>query len=627
MRMLLTPMLLSAALCSICAAPAAAATIEEFPAAGEPLSITTGSDGNLWYTASGTDEVVRVAPSGAELARIDREPFAGLSGIIAGPDGNIWFAEIDRNRIGRVSTTGVELPDVVLPSGGEPVGLALGPDGNVWVTLTGRGSVGRVSQAGIFLGETPLPGDRLAEAIAAGPDGALWYTAPDDNLVGRITVGGTVTEFPLPSPDSGPTGITAGADGAVWFAQTDGNRIGRITPAGAIAEFPVPTADSAPENLALGPDGNVWFTEAEGNQIGRITPSGTITEFGGLTPGSEPLGITQGPDGRMWFTELAGNRIGRVTLDPPAAITGAATAVTQTGATLQGSVDPNAAATTYWFEYGVSTQYGSATPETPAGAGDAAVLVEAALSGLEPGVTYHYRLVARSAVGTSYGADATFVSGATAPPPPPPAPPAPPPPTAPPGLDAARLVDLEPRAVTLSATLNPNGLESSYRAECGREDKYWLRSRTQTIAASSGARTVEARIRGLNPGSVYQCRFVATNGAGTTNGSPLAVRAPIRLRLSFGDRTLSVAAGAPVTLPFRASTSARVRAVVRRCSDGVTERRASVYARRGSNRFLFRGFAAGCYRMRVTARSSDGQRTAARVTILSVAPALPSYTG
>src|SRR5438874_6409012 len=64
---------------------------------------------------------------------------------------------------------------------------------------------------------------------------------------------------------------------------------------------------------------------------------------------------------------------------PPSATTGAATSVTQSGATLTGTVDPQGMATTYRFEYGTSSSYGLQTGEVDAGSGTGAVDASATL--------------------------------------------------------------------------------------------------------------------------------------------------------------------------------------------------------------------------------------------------------
>jgi hypothetical protein len=95
---------------------------------------------------------------------------------------------------------------------------------------------------------------------------------------------------------------------------------------------------------------------------------------------------------------------------PPSAVTGNPGTITMTDALVNGSVNPNSVATSYHFEYGTTSDYGTPTPSTDAGAGFADVAVSASLTGLTPATTYHYRLVAASARGTTTGADRTLVT-------------------------------------------------------------------------------------------------------------------------------------------------------------------------------------------------------------------------
>jgi hypothetical protein len=71
-------------------------------------------------------------------------------------------------------------------------------------------------------------------------------------------------------------------------------------------------------------------------------------------------------------------------------------------------VNPNGAATTVSFEWGTTTSYGQATAGQAIGAGTTAQAVSAALTGLAPCTTYHYRATATSAGGTATGDDASF---------------------------------------------------------------------------------------------------------------------------------------------------------------------------------------------------------------------------
>ena len=92
----------------------------------------------------------------------------------------------------------------------------------------------------------------------------------------------------------------------------------------------------------------------------------------------------------------------------PAVTTGGAADVAIQTATLTGSVDPNGAATTYFFQIGTTSVYGVQTPTASAGDGNSRVAVTAPLTGLAPATRYHYRLVARNRNGLVKGGDRTF---------------------------------------------------------------------------------------------------------------------------------------------------------------------------------------------------------------------------
>lgn len=92
----------------------------------------------------------------------------------------------------------------------------------------------------------------------------------------------------------------------------------------------------------------------------------------------------------------------------PAVKTGAVADLQAQTATLLGRVNASGARTTYFFQYGPTTRYGAVTPSGVVAADAGAINVTAALGGLAPFTTYHYRLVARNRNGTTRGADRTF---------------------------------------------------------------------------------------------------------------------------------------------------------------------------------------------------------------------------
>ena len=291
--------------------PRAHHRVPDPPAASEPVGITAGPDGRLWFTEFAANKIGALTTAGTfteyPVPTADSRPFW----ITSGP-GGLWFTELIGSKVGLITTAGAfqEFPI-------EPThvlqGLTITADGTVWISQNEPVLIRlRFNQDRFVAFEVP-PG--YGEFIVTGPDGALWFTAQAQNLIGRITTAGEVTTTPVPTPNAGVLGITNGPDGALWFVERLGDKIGRITTDGRVQEFTIPTPGAQPADIATGPDGALWFTESGNNllaKIGRLDTSGNFEEFPLPDPTSLPLGITAGPDGAMWFAENSGNKIGRI---------------------------------------------------------------------------------------------------------------------------------------------------------------------------------------------------------------------------------------------------------------------------------------------------------------------------
>src|ERR1019366_7729558 len=130
--------------------------------------------------------------------------------------------------------------------------------------------------------------------------------------------------------------------------------------------------------------------------------------------------IAISPDGHNIYTTNNGantiSQYARAAVEspppPPTETAGAAASIAESAARLTGTVNPNGLTTTYHFEYGTSTAYGSKAPATEASAGSASPPqpVSVPLTGLLAGTTYHYRLTATNASGTTAGTDQAFTT-------------------------------------------------------------------------------------------------------------------------------------------------------------------------------------------------------------------------
>jgi len=292
-----------------------AQTLNEYAvptADASPYNITSGPDGNLWFTEFASPHIGRITPAGV----ITEFATAGNTvGITTGPDGALWFTEnlgTGAAKVGRMTTSGTvtnEFQTSIL--GASVADIVAGPDGNLWFTEFSKGKIGRCTTGGTIT-EFDVPAGINSEplGIVSGPDGALWFTefsGAATAYVGRITTAGSVTnEYPI---GHGGEEIAVGPDNNLWFAEFP-TAVGRMTTAGALTEFPTPLSTSGPRGVTNGPDGQIWFTEYGASRVGRVTGSGSFTEY---PVGAGPRGIVTGPDGALWFTELDGNAIGQLT--------------------------------------------------------------------------------------------------------------------------------------------------------------------------------------------------------------------------------------------------------------------------------------------------------------------------
>jgi uncharacterized protein YegP (UPF0339 family) len=246
--------------------------------------------------------------------------------------------------------------------------------------------------------------------------------------------------------------------------------------------------------------GRKTATLSAGSGTANVQVSGSLT---GLSPGTtyhyrlvatNGEGTARGADG-IFTTSSA-----------PVAVTGSASGVTVTAATLGGTVDPNGRSTTWHFEYGTSTSYGSTTPGRSAGSGTAATSVSAAVANLTPGRLYHYRLVATSDAGTSRGADRTFSTAGA--------------PTA-----ATRpATSVGARSAGLRGTVTANGQATSWYFEYGTTTGYGSRTTARNAGAGTSPVGVSTSVTGLRPATTYHYRLVAANSSGTSLGADTTFR-------------------------------------------------------------------------------------------------------
>jgi hypothetical protein len=382
-------------------------------------------------------------------------------------------------------------------------------DGDVYVTDSFHNVVDVFASDGSYLGQLTdsahTGGFGETCGVAVDKTGAV-YVAETNGWVHRYSAfSNPVSDADL-SSEFQPSVCNLAVDSAgnVYGTQSF-SAVNKYSPAG---DFQYTVDANSPVGVAVDPaTDNVYV--AEGSQVAQYDASSSLGAvllgtFGNGQVGS-PAGVAvNGATNQAYVSDGTANHVAifGAAIPTPNATTDAASSVSDTAATLNGTVNPNGTATTWQFQYGTDTNYGSTAPASPgdAGSGSSDVPVSTDISGLSAGTTYHYRLVATGTNGTTDGADQTFTT------------------EAPPSIDSESVPAFGKTSATVEAQINPFGLDTTYHVEYGPDTSYGTSTPDAGISAGFGDQQVDVDLSGLQPGTTYHYRFVASNALGTVDG-------------------------------------------------------------------------------------------------------------
>ena len=205
----------------------------------------------------------------------------------------------------------------------------------------------------------------------------------------------------------------------------------------------------------------------------------------------------------------------------PTVVTGAATALAGTSATLNGAVSANGAGTTVTFEYGTTVAYGSmiAATQSPLSGGAVNAAVSAPLTNLTCNTTYHFRVTANNGTGSN-GGDLSFTTNACA--------------AAAPVVATNAATAITTVSATLNGVASANGAVTTVTFAYGTTVAYGssINATQSSLPVSAVNAAVSAPLAGLICNTTYHFRANANNGVGGT--------------ISGNDVSFTTAACAPV---------------------------------------------------------------------------------
>jgi len=321
-------------------------------------------------------------------------------------------------------------------------------------TLTATGSIADFGN--VFVGSTSTSQSyNLSGANLTGAPGNITVTAPstDFQVSNDNSTWGASTTIAYTSATLAPTpvwvrfapqsagfksGNVSNAGGGAAVAVTiavSGTGVtpatpvltaGTLTPFGNVcvnstagpSNFTINGSNLTAADITVGPLAGFSFSTTAG---GTYTASLTLTQPGGTFSQQVFVNFTpvaiQSYNGNIDIAGAGATTIsvaasGAGANNPPAVTTGAASAITTTGATLAGTITDIGCTTVsgYGIEYSTTIGFpnGSGTP-VPA-SNLAAGIFSAAVTGLTPTTVYYYHAYATNAGGTVYGAQQTFTT-------------------------------------------------------------------------------------------------------------------------------------------------------------------------------------------------------------------------
>jgi len=414
--------------------------------------IGVDSDGNL-YKVVGAGNLEQFGPSGSDIGDVsDGQTGSEISGFAIDPATNDVYADDQRGASGS--------------------SLIRHYAGSTLATCVPANNCGSADS----FGSANLSG--TAAGVAFNPANELVYVAdPGNNDVAVFTPGLV--------PD-----VTTGA--ATGVATTTATVNGTVNPDGT-------TLTDC--RFDYGPTTSYGQTAPCSSTPSGSSPVAVSASLTGLTPGTTYhfRVVAANSAGPNLGADLTFSTSGPATVDSESK-----SSITATTATLQANINPHGFDTTYHFEYGPTTSYGSSlpVPDTDIGSGFGDQSVSQSISGLQLSTTYHFRVVATSSQGTVDGPDQTFTTEPAA------------------LIDGQSVGGVQVTGATLTAQINPLGLDTTYHFEYGTTTSYGTEFPVPDADIGSGSSDVAVSqpLQGLQGGTTYHYRVIATNSAGTADG-------------------------------------------------------------------------------------------------------------
>ena len=389
---------------------------------------------------------------------------------------------------------------------------ATGTAGTQFATSNGAGKVPQIATDAS--GNVYFPSDSAAAVQVFNSAGSLQSTISCSGCPG----GGFES----------PSSVAVDSEGSVYVVDIDADRVVKFTHSGSAYSFAsVLQSGRGAVAVAVDPaDNSVIVGDLSKSEYHLVAYSSTGVQFDDF--GAGLIGVPeQGAAGagqiavnattrKLYVTEPNTSKLlvfDRVTIQPPTAVTNPASSVGQVSAKLNATVNARFhAISDCHFEYTDAADFGvngyDNAIDTPCSSlpnGSASTLVNATLTGLSPGATYHYRVMATNNAGSKEGSDVTFTAL----------------PSTPSTVTTEAASGVTQTAATLVGKVNPQGGSvSNCHFEYGVGLSYSTSVPCPTAVGAVTTNVSQTKtVGGLLANTTYHYRLVVTSNAGLVNGN------------------------------------------------------------------------------------------------------------
>jgi hypothetical protein len=507
---------------------------------------TGASKGDVYVGDTDDNFITKFSESGALIESWGGHGQAGLgmyeevAGVAVEHDGTP--VAISRGSlVFRLAADGSVSEHFEVARGTAPLGLAVDDEGNLFklnlqqtveeitskgddvgqaTTIFGTGVAVDSTTGGLYFDARGGEIDHYAFSslgVVSEPGGGTCTVAPETGCEATDHFGGTKLEE--------ARGLAVDSSNAdVYVADPTANQIDVFTPAAlpdaateAVSNLQTTTATL---NGSVNPEGVattyqfVYGTTTAYGTLDPVTPAGAGADSSNHTESANVSGLSPNTvyHYRIAATDASGTYYGQdktfETAGPPTLEGEAAVETSRTQSTIQGAIDPHGFDTHYMVEYGTSAAYGASTATTDVGSEAAYQTVSTRISGLQPGRTYHYRIVASSSQGAVDSPDLTLTTPESAP------------------IEEEAASSLSATRATVTARIDAFGEPTSYTVEYGTSESYGSSTSQVGIGAPAEFVPVMTQLVGLQPSTEYHFRFRASNGEGITLGPDMTFKTP-----------------------------------------------------------------------------------------------------